>query len=244
MKNVVKMSLAALAVAAAIPVFAEETASAKKEKEVVYEGAIGWTPVAVGLASPVQVPWGRAVWDVFGLDCNLFYSDAPKMYGLGVGGVAMATRDDLAGVQASLLCNWADADVYGIRATAGANITFGETYGVEAGIGAYRPSEMWGVDVELLGAYQHKFNGLQVAGLATVSKDQSYGMNAALFGNYAATAYGLQLAAIINYTSELHGCQIAFVNIASECPWGFQIGLVNIILDNAIKVLPFVNCYF
>jgi hypothetical protein len=69
-------------------------------------------------------------------------------------------------------------------------------------------------------------------------------MNAALFGNYAATAYGLQLAGIINYTAELHGCQIALVNIASECPWGFQIGLVNIILDNAIKVLPFVNCYF
>lgn len=242
MNKVVKFGFAALALAVVMPVFAE--AEGAKKKETVYEGAIGWTPIAVGLASPLQLPWGRAVWDVFGLDCNLFYSDAPKMYGLGVGGVAMATRDDLAGVQASLLCNWADADVYGIRATAGANITFGETYGLEAGVLAYRPNEMWGVDVELLGAYQHKFNGLQVAGLATVSKDQSYGMNAALFGNYAATAYGLQLAGIINYTAELHGCQIALVNIASECPWGFQIGLVNIILDNAIKVLPFVNCYF
>jgi hypothetical protein len=69
-------------------------------------------------------------------------------------------------------------------------------------------------------------------------------MVASLFGNYADVAYGLQLALAINYTAELHGCQIAFVNIASECPWGFQIGLVNIILDNSIKVLPIVNCYF
>lgn len=233
-----KIVLAALAIAVVAPAMAET------EKEEVYEGAIGWTPIAVGIASPLQLPWGRAVWDVFGLDVNLFYTDAPKMYGLGVGGVAMATRDDLAGVQASLLCNWASADVYGIRATLGANVAYGETYGVEAGTLAYRPNKMWGVDVNLLGAYQHEFNGVQVSGLANVSRDQSYGMTGALFGNYAKTAYGLQLALIINYTYELHGCQISFVNIASTCPWGFQIGLVNIILDNAIKVLPFVNCYF
>ncbi len=233
-----KYVLAALALAVAVPAMAET------EKEEVYDGAVGWTPIAVGIASPLQLPWGRAVWDVFGLDMNLFYSDAPKMYGIGVGGIAMATRDDLAGLQASLLCNWASADVYGIRATLGANVAYGESYGLEAGVAAYRPNAMWGVDVNLLGAYQHEFNGVQVSGLANVARDQSYGMTAALFGNYAATAYGLQLAFIINYTAELHGCQISFVNIASTCPWGFQIGLVNIILDNAIKVLPFVNCYF
>ena len=232
-----KFGLAALALAVSTPAMAAE-------KEVVYEGAVGWTPIAVGIASPLQLPWGRAVWDVFGVAANLAYTDTPKMYGLGVGGFAMATRDDLAGVQASLLCNWADADVYGIRATAGANIAFGDSYGVEAGIAGFRPGEFWGVDASLIGAYQHKFNGLQVCGLASVSKEQSYGMVASLFGNYADVAYGLQLALAINYTAELHGCQIAFVNIASECPWGFQIGLVNIILDNAIKVLPFVNCYF
>ena len=233
MKKTFKFGFVALSIVSAMPSFAEE-------KEQVYDGAVGWTPVAVGIASPLQLPWGRARWDVFGL----FYSDAPKMYGVGVGGVAMATRDDLMGVQASLLCNWASADVYGIRATAGGNIAFGDTYGVEVGSLAYRPADFWGVDVNLLGAYQNNLNGLQVAGLATVSKEQSYGMTAAIFGNYAEVAYGLQLGLIINYTAELHGCQIALVNIAQECPWGFQIGLVNIILDNAIPVLPFVNCYF
>ena len=75
-------------------------AFAASEKEQVYDGAVGWTPIAVGVASPLQLPWGRARWDVFGLDCNLFYSDAPKMYGIGVGGIAMATRDDLKGTAA------------------------------------------------------------------------------------------------------------------------------------------------
>jgi hypothetical protein len=237
MNKMLKFGLAAFALAASSPAIASE-------KEGEYEGAIGWTPIAVGIASPMQLPWGRAVWDVFGLDVNLAYSDAPKMYGIGVGGFAMATRDDMAGIQASLLCNWADADVYGIRATAGANIAYGDSYGLEAGIAGFRPGEFWGVDVDLIGAYQHKFNGLQVCGLASVSKEQSYGMVASLFGNYADVAYGLQLALAINYTAELHGCQISFVNIASECPWGFQIGLVNIILDNSIKVLPIINCYF
>ena len=47
---------------------------------------------------------------VYGQNANF-----ARYAGIGVGGVAMATRDDLMGVQASLLCNWASADVYGIR---------------------------------------------------------------------------------------------------------------------------------
>ena len=131
MKKTLKFGLIALSIASVMPAFAAS------EKEQVYDGAVGWTPIAVGVASPLQLPWGRARWDVFGLDCNLFYSDAPKMYGIGVGGIAMATRDDLKGIQASLLCNWASADVYGVRATVGGNITFGDTYGLEAGSIAY-----------------------------------------------------------------------------------------------------------
>ena len=91
MKKSVAFGFAALALAVSVPAFAEEEE----------EGAIGWTPVAIGLASPVQLPWGMARWDVFGLDLNLFYSDAPKMYGIGIGGLAMTTRDDLMGWQLS-----------------------------------------------------------------------------------------------------------------------------------------------
>ena len=224
----------ALALAAATPAFAEEEE----------EGAIGWTPIAIGLASPVQLPWGMARWDVFGLDFNLIYSDAPKMYGIGLGGLAMTTRDDLCGWQFAGLCNWNSKDIYGIRTTLGANISFRETYGVDVGGFAYREGEMWGVDVEFIGAYQQaNFWGLQIVGLVSFTTAQTYGANLAIGGNIAKVAYGLEVGCF-NFADELHGCQIGLVNFARECPWGFQIGLVNIILDNKIKVLPIVNAYF
>lgn len=236
MNKVFKLGLVAAALAVVTPVFAAEV----EEEE---EGAIGWTPIAIGIASPVQLPWGLARWDVFGLDLNVLYSDAPLMYGLGIGGVAMTCRDDMMGLQVSGLCNWNSKDIYGIRATLGANISFGTTYGADLGLFGYR-ADMWGFDAELVGNYQKNFWGLQIGGVVNLTMEQSYGATIAAGGNMAKKAYGLQLGGVFNFTEELHGCQIGLVNFAQECPWGFQIGLVNVIMDNAIKVLPIVNGYF
>ena len=235
MNKYIKLGVAVAALSAVVPAFAEEA-------EVEEEGAVGWTPVAIGLASPVQLPWGSHKWDVYGLNLGLIWTDAPKMYGLDVTGFASATRDDLSGVKVSALCNWNDADVYGVRATIGGNFCWGTEYGVDVGLFAVRKA-MWGVDVELVGSYQEEFHGVQVAALANVSTKMCYGAGLALGCNWAPTMYGFDFA-IFNYTDELHGCQLGIVNFARECPWGFQIGLVNIILDNSWKVLPIVNGYF
>ena len=241
MKNSIKLGFAALAVAASVQAFAADV-EVKEEAENEYE-AIGWTPIALGIASPVQLPWGSHKWDVFGLDLNVIWTDAPKVYGIGIGGVAMATRDTLGGLQISALCNWASADSYGLRATLGGNINFGDMAGFEAGLFAYRTGETRAVDVELVGAYQPKFWGLQISGLANVATEQSYGCSIAALCNWAPVDSGFDFS-IFNYTTELHGCQIGVVNYARECPWGFQIGLVNIIMDNSWPVLPIINCYF
>ena len=66
MKQTLKFGLAALAVAAVAPGFA-----ADEEEEATEYEAVGWTPIALGIASPVQLPWGRAMWDVFGVDINI-----------------------------------------------------------------------------------------------------------------------------------------------------------------------------
>lgn len=238
MKKFIKVGSVALAIAMSVPAFAEEA-------EVEDEGAIGWTPIAIGVFSPVQIPWGSARWDVFGIDLGILWADAPKMYGLGVSGIAMATRDDMMGVQVSGLCNWASKDVYGLRATIGANITFGDTYGVDAGMFAYREGEFWGWDTNFLGNYGEKgLWGVALAGLLNLNMEQSYGFTCAIGGNMAPKAYGLQLAGIFNFTDELHGFQVGLVNFARTCPWGLQLGLVNVIMDNQIKVLPLVNLYF
>jgi len=241
MKSILKIGVAAIAVSAVAPVIAADAETAESASE--YE-ASGWTPIAIGIASPVQIPWGRAVWDVFGLDLNIIYSDSVKMYGLGIGGIAMATRDDMKGLQVSALCNWATRDVYGMRATVGGNVAYGNTYGVEAGLFGYRPAEFWGWDTEFIGSYEDYMWGLSIAGICNVATEQSYGAAIAVGGNYSKVAYGLQLGGIFNLTDELHGCQIGLVNYARECPWGLQIGLVNMIMDNTIKVLPLVNFYF
>ena len=240
MKKTVKFGIAALAIAAVVPVFAQD---AEVETENEYE-AIGWTPIALGLASPVQIPWGSHTWDVFGLDLGLFWVDVPKMYGLGASGLAMATRDDLMGLQASGLCNWATKDIYGVRLTVCVNVSFGTSYGVDVGSFGFRSGDFWGLDTELLGAYQKNIWGVGVSGLVNLTTEQSYGCTGALGGNIANRAYGCQLALFFNFAQELHGAQIGIVNFAKECPWGFQVGIVNIIMQNVIPVLPIVNASF
>lgn len=240
MKKSVKFGFVALALAAAVPAFAE---NADVEIENEYE-AIGWTPIAVSLCSPVQVPWGSHTWDVFGLNLGILWSDTPKMYGLGLGTIAMANRDDMFGLGLTACCNWNTKDVYGMRVTPGANIAFGTIYGVDIGAFSYRPGEMWGWDTEFLGNYGSKFWGLQIGGLINLTTEQSYGCSIAIGGNMSKVAYGCQMAAVFNFTDELHGAQIGIVNFAKECPWGFQIGLVNIIMENVIPVLPIVNASF
>ena len=240
MKKSVKFGIVALALAAVVPSFAE---NADVETESEYE-AVGWTPIAVSLCSPVQIPWGSHMWDVFGLNLGILWSDTSKMYGLGLGTLAMANRDDVMGLETTAFCNWATKDVYGMRATLGANITFGTTYGVDMGAFAYRTGDMWGWDTEFLGNSTKNVWGLQVAGLINLTTEQSYGCSIAIGGNMAKRAYGCQVGGIFNFTDELHGAQIGIVNFAKECPWGFQVGIVNIIMENVIPVLPIVNASF
>ncbi|MBP5285985.1 MAG: hypothetical protein ILO34_07780 [Kiritimatiellae bacterium] len=249
MKQMIKIGAVALAAAfvpAILPagdVEVENAAALETEAEEADDGmAVGWTPLAIGVFSPVQLPWGMAKWDVFGLDLNLLYSDAPKMYGLGIGGLAFTSRDYAKGLIVSALCNWGSRNVYGMRATLGANVCRDTVYGFEAGCFGYR-KDFWGIDVNFLGSLQKNVTGWQIGGLVNMVDNQSYGLETALGINMSGIAYGCQLGGG-NFTDELHGAQIGFLNYAKECPWGFQIGIINIIMDNTLKVLPIVNGYF
>ena len=236
MNRTIKSVLAAAAVSAMIPAYAQDA-------EVEEEGVVGWTPVAIGLATPVQVPWGLNKWNVYGIDVNLFYTDAPRLYGIGVGGLAELTRDTGIGILVGGLANVAFEDIYGLRATFGFNYAQKSVYGAEVGLAGVRDT-LHGLDIELLGSFQRYVCGCQIGGLVNVSAVESYGANIAGISNIAETSYGLQLALLFNGTRELHGAQVGLVNYTEDCPSGFQIGLVNIILQNKIPVLPFVNAYF
>ena len=234
MNRIVKVGVAALALGAVQSVHAQA-------EEVVVEESYGWTPIAFGLATPVQLPWGINKWDVFGLDLNVFYADAPLMYGWQIA-CANTVRRELRGIGTGVLFNYCGGDVRGVRVTVGANITRGDTYGLEIGSVGWHEF-VKGVDIEVACCVQHEISGMNLSILGSFTGEQSYGATIGCV-NFAPRAYGLQLGFAYNHTDELHGCQIGLVNYARECPWGFQIGLVNIILDNKIKVLPLVNCYF
>jgi len=239
MNRLIKVGVAALAMAAVVPSFAAELDSEEEE-----EGAIGWTPVAVGIASPVQLPWGHCRWDVFGLDLGILYYGAPKMYGLGIAGLGDYNTDDTKGLVVSGLMNWNAKDVYGMRVTLGANLApDGIVYGSNIGAFGYR-KEFWGLDIEFLGSFQEQMWGWQTCGLVNIATKQSYGLQSVIGVNIAETAYGCQIAGIFNMAKDLHGFQLGVVNFADECSWGLQIGIVNIIMSNQLKVLPIFNCYF
>ncbi len=235
MKNL-KLALAAAAVAAITSVNAAEPST---EGQGV--GAIGMTPVQVGLFAPVSIPWGFD-WDVKGFDLDLFYMETVKLQGLGISGIATRNRDELDGVLISGFCNWNDMDVRGLTATLGANLCFGDLYGINISSFGMR-NIMKGADFNLIASYQKSFTGWQTSCVCNFNEADCTGASFALALNMADVETGFQ-GAFINSARELHGAQIGVVNIARECPWGFQIGLINIILDNKVKVLPIFNGYF
>ncbi len=239
MKNM-KLALATAAIAATVTVFAAESA-ADNGTEGQGVGAIGWTPVQVGIFAPVSIPWGFD-WDVKGFDLDLFYIETVKLQGLGISGIASRARDGQDGLLISGVCNWTDADVRGIDITLGANLGFGDVYGVSIATFGMR-NLMKGVDVNLLAACQKDFVGWQTSGVCNFTEGTCVGASFALALNMAKIEKGLQVAAI-NSAEELTGVQIGAINIAHECHRGIQIGLINIVLDNTVKILPIANGYF
>ena len=227
---------------AAVAIVAMQSVRAEAEEPVAEEQSYGYTAVAFGLATPVQLPWGWDKWDVFGFDFNVFLSQAPLCYGLQIGGIGNMTSRDLTGFGVGGLFNWANGNVYGCRATLGLNYNDGKTYGLEIGSVGYH-KDVIGCDIELACCIQENVTGFNASLLGSYSVNESCGCTIGAL-NIADKAYGAQVALAYNQADELHGCQIGLVNYCRECPWGFQIGIVNIILDNKVKVLPIINGYF
>jgi hypothetical protein len=225
----------------ATTVFAQEAAAEESCSRA--PRSYGWSVIAVGLATPVQIPWGLNKWDIFGLDLNLGYSDAPKMYGWEFALGANTARQRMVGLQTALGFNYTAEDAYGMAVSL-FNMNRCKAYGLSVDAVGFN-NNFYGLEANLVGAFTKKnFGGLQVSGLTSIVGDNLYGAQLAVGANFAKYVYGLQAAIVYNQTDKLCGCQIALVNMAFECEHGFQIGLVNVIMDNQLPFLPFVNAYF
>lgn len=252
MKKIVKFAAVACATfALSVPAMADEEAAAEANNGAAVEEApagdpevVGWSPLAIGIASPVQLPWGRARWDVYGLDLNLFYTEAPTIYGIGFGGLASVARDNVAGVLISGLFNFVADDTYGAEVSLISNLNRGKTYGFSADcIGM--ATDFYGLKADLVGGgVKNKMYGWQLAGVANACGGSVWGAQTALIANIAPDMHGLQAALVFNMAGTLNGAQIGLVNFTDDCQAGFQIGLVNIIMSNVLKVCPIANGYF
>lgn len=242
MKRLFKASaLAAVAAATAL------SASAAGRSTLPPPGteSYGYTPIALGIATPVQIPWGFT-WDVYALDASFFYADANEVTGLEISLGGCVSRTYMAGAQISGLCNYSDGDVYGLQ-TAIACVT-DDVYGLQTSAFAMGKS-MYGLQAGLLGTVSEgDLYGVRAAGLANVSMGESLSCGVELAGlaNVSRKVEGFQGAIGCNYAENLHGFQLAIVNYAqSSSTSAVQIGLVNIIRDNVVPVLPIVNgCFF
>lgn len=230
------MSLSVLANAEAEPVESEPQRGGEPFE------SYGWTALAIGLATPVQIPWGIKKWDVFGLDVNLGYSDAPLMYGWEVALGGNTARKTFMGLQTAIGFNFSNKDAYGVAASL-FNMNNQEFYGISVDAAGYN-RKVYGLEVNFLGsAIDEVMGGLEVSLLGNFIRGELYGAQLALGANLTRNMNGFQCA-IYNQTALLWGLQLGLVNYASACDHGMQIGLVNIIMDNQIPVLPFVNWYF
>lgn len=202
----------------------------------------GWTALALGLATPVQIPWGIKKWDVFGLDLNLGYSDAPKMYGWEIALGGNTARKTFMGLQTAVGFNYSNTNAYGLAVSL-FNMNNEKFYGVSIDAAGYCRN-VYGVDINVLGAaIDETMGGLEVSVLGNFVSGSAYGAQFAAGANLSRNMNGFQCA-IYNQTALLWGLQLGLVNYASACDHGIQIGLVNIIMDNQIPVLPIVNWYF
>jgi len=231
----------ALAAFAVQPVLAQD-AEVKEYKGAPDAKSYGYTALAVGIATPVTLPWGWD-WDIFGLEVNALYSDCNKMYGIEVGGLANVARLDMYGLQVAAGFNFANRNAVGGMVSC-FNMCNRTAYGLSVDlVGVNRTFEGLSVD-GLMSMTDESFYGLDIAGLGSGIREDMWGWQIAVGATFARRVHGFQTAGILNMTDELRGAQLGLVNYAATCEGGFQIGLVNLIMDNRAPFLPIFNCYF
>jgi hypothetical protein len=161
----------------ATTVFAQEAAAEESCSRA--PRSYGWSVIAVGLATPVQIPWGLNKWDIFGLDLNLGYSDAPKMYGWEFALGANTARQRMVGLQTAIGFNYTAEDAYGMAVSL-FNMNRCKAYGLSVDAVGFN-NNVYGLEANLVGAFTKKnFGGLQVSGLTSIVGDNLYGAQLAV----------------------------------------------------------------
>ena len=215
------------------------------------ERAWNWSPLGIGLAAPIQLPFMES--DVYGLRVGGLLGYNNEVRGLDVGVTELCTGSFI-GLQGALF-TWTDGDAYGIQVGALANVVNAKMFGLQAGCVNADWSDVTGLQLGLVN-YDTAFAGVQLGGLVNWDVSTSFGVQLGLANcdqdefkgwaaglvNYAVRYSGLQLG-VFNVVDEVTGCQLGIVNACDKMR-GVQIGLVNLICEGPLPVMVLANASF
>ena len=242
-------STKALAIALAVGLGLNGIANAVERTD---ERTWRWSPVGIGIAAPVQLPFSDS--DVYGLRIGGLFGYNHDVYGLDAG-VAEVCSGDFAGLQTAAF-SWTDGDVYGVQLSALANVVSGNAYALQA---AFANTD-WGdaVGVQLgVANYNSTYRGVQFGGIINWNDLPSYGLEIGLINANQDEYLGWALGALVNYSGafrgfgfglinvayEARGCQLGLIN-ACDTMHGVQLGLINLICNSRLPIMVLVNAWF
>ena len=215
------------------------------------ERAWSWSPLGIGIAAPVQLPFMDS--DVYGIRLGGFSGFNHDVYGLDAG-VAEITTGDFAGVQAAAF-TWTEGDVYGIQCGAFANVANASTIALQFGTVNIVRGDAGGLQCGVVN-YDGSFAGVQVGGVINWNNALSYGFEIAPVNANQDEFKGWELG-VVNYSDKLTGFSLGVVNVAYEVTGyqlgvvnacddlhGFQLGLLNLVCNSKLPIMVIANASF
>ena len=190
--------------------------------------------IMMSVYSPGELPGPSSV--IHGGRLSLIYGECRELYGLDIS-VTGSVRERMYGAQLGLILNYVDVAAGYQRSFA--NFVEHEFYGLQDGAWNHA-AEGYGAQHGIVNTAGY-FSGHQSA-LAINWADEVYGFQSAGLWNHATDGFGMQHG-FVNTADYFCGFQLGFFNWAEDLD-GLQIGLVNVVANQAVPVLPFINIGF
>ena len=222
------------------------------EKDMDDERSWAWSPVGVGLAAPIQLPFIES--DVYGLRLGGLFGFNHDVYGLDLG-VAEMCGGSFAGLQGSVL-SWTEDNAYGLQLGMLGNVVNGRSIALQIGCVNVDWDDATGVQLGVAN-YNSNYAGVQFAGVINWNKISSCGLQLSPINANQAEYFGWAFGAIVNYSEKFRGFGCGFVNVAYEVTGlqlgvvnacdrmqGVQLGLVNLICESKLPIMVLANANF
>ena len=187
--------------------------------------------IMLSVCSPGELPGPSSI--IHGGRLSLIYGECRELYGLDIG-VSGYVHERMDGMQVGLVFNYVDSASgaqFGF-----ANVVDHEFYGLQDGA--------WNHAGFVAGVQRGVVN---TAGYVDGSQFSSvinwagelYGYQASAWWNHVIVGAGMQHG-FVNTAGYFAGFQLGLLNWANDLD-GLQIGLVNVVANQPVSVLPFIN---